>query len=95
MSHTFTITVTDTEYKGLQSAALSPQEWIEIAATNKARVEIDSIISALVIHCNANDIALAVGRDAQVTQAFTLGIAKTAAQRQQEYEDAWKKSGGE
>jgi len=94
MSHTFNITVTDTEYKGLQSSAVSPQTWIENAATNEARIENDKIISALVIHCNENNIAIAVGRDAQVTQAFSLGIAKTAEQRQKEFEDNWKASGG-
>lgn len=92
MAHTFTITVTDSEYKGLQSAAMSPQEWVEIAVTNQARVENDTIIQNLIIHCNSNNIALAVGRDAQVEQAFTLGLAKTAHQRQEEYEAEWAES---
>jgi hypothetical protein len=30
-------------------------------------------------HCNENEIALAVGQDAQVTQAYTLGVVGTAA----------------
>lgn len=89
MSHTFTITVTDAEYKGLQSAAMSPQEWVEIAVTNQARVENDTIIQNLIDHCNANNIALAVGRDAQIEQAFALGLAKTAQQRQEEYDAEW------
>lgn len=74
------ITVTDTELKGLEFAAVSVQEWVDNAATNRARIAVDEIIQLLVAHCNANDIALAVGRDAQVTQAYALGVVKTAAQ---------------
>jgi hypothetical protein len=28
-------------------------------------------------HCNANGITIATGEDAQITQAFTLGVVKT------------------
>jgi len=33
-------------------------------------------------HCNENDIALAVGKAAQINQAFELGVVKTALQRE-------------
>ena len=33
------------------------------------------------IHCNKNEIAIAVGEEAQVAQAYSLGIIKTAAER--------------
>ena len=75
-----TITVTDTELKGLEFAAVSVQDWVDNAATNRARIAVDEIIQLLVAHCNANEVALAVGRDAQVTQAYDLGVVKTAAQ---------------
>ena len=32
----------------------------------------------LVAHCNANEIAIASGEDAQVTQAYTLGVVAKA-----------------
>jgi len=32
-------------------------------------------------HCNANGIAIATGEDKQVEQAFTLGVVKTAKER--------------
>ena len=74
-----TISVTDTELKGLEFAAVSPQEWADNAVTNRARMAKDEIISLLVAHCNANNVALAVGEDAQVTQAFDLGVVQRLA----------------
>ena len=85
---TITIELTDTQNKSLEYAALSPQDWAENVVTNRARIAKDEIISLLVEHCNANEIALAVGEDAQVAQAYDLGVVKTAAQRQEESEES-------
>ena len=74
-----TISVTDTELKSLEYVALSPTEWADNAITNRARIAKEEIISLLVAHCNANDVALAVGEDAQVTQAFDLGVVQRVA----------------
>ena len=75
-----TVTLTDTENKCLEYAAASPQDWADNALTNRARIAKDEIIAALVAHCNANDVALAVGEDAQVAQAFELNVVQTAAE---------------
>lgn len=83
-----TITLTDTENKCLEYAAISPQDWADNAATNRARIAKDEIISLLVAHCNANEVALAVGEDAQITQAYELEVVKTAAARHAEAEAA-------
>lgn len=74
-----TVSLTDTELKCLEYAAASPQDWADNALTNRARIAKDEIIAALVAHCNANSVALAVGEDAQVTQAFDLGVVSAAA----------------
>ena len=74
----YTITLTDTERKAMEYIAADVDDWITNAATNRARIAIDEIIAKLVEHCNANDIALAVGRDAQVTQAYDLGVVSAA-----------------
>jgi hypothetical protein len=74
-----TITVTDTEMKSLEYAAASVQDWADNAVTNRARIAKEEIIAALVAHCNANEVAIATGADAQVTQAYDLGVVKTAA----------------
>lgn len=74
----YTITLTETEKKAMEYIAVDVDDWITNAATNRARIAIDEIVAKLVEHCNANDIALAVGRDAQVTQAYDLGVVSVA-----------------
>ena len=73
------VTVTDTQVKCLEYAAYSVQDWCDNAIHNRARIAQEEIIAALVAHCNANSIALAVGTDAQVAQAYELGVVDTAA----------------
>ena len=79
-----TVTLTDTENKSLEYATLSVQDWADNALKNRARIAKEDIIGQLVAHCNSNSISLAVGEDAQVTQAYDLGVVQTAAQRQAE-----------
>ena len=74
----YTITLTATEQKAMEHVALDVDDWITNAATNRARIAVLEIIEKLVAHCNANEIALAVGQDAQVTQAYDLGVVLTA-----------------
>ena len=76
---TLTIEVTATELKGMEYCALSPQDWADNAVTNRARIAIDEICGKLMTYCNENEIAMAIGKDAQVAQAFTLGVVDTAA----------------
>ena len=82
----YTVTLTDTEAKSLEYAAADNDEWITNAAKARANVAKEEIIALNTAHCNANSIAIAVGEDAQVTQAFTLGVVKTAADRNKEAE---------
>ena len=77
----YTITITDTQKKGLEFVAVDPHEWITNAATARSATAISEILALNIEHCNANSIAIAVGEDAQVQQAYDLGIIKTAAQR--------------
>ena len=73
-----TVILTDTQTKSLEYAAYSVQDWCDNAIHNRARIAQEEIIAALVAHCNANEIALATGADAQVTQAYSLGVVDTA-----------------
>lgn len=77
-----TISITDTEQKALETVMVDIQEWTDNAVTNRARIAKDEIISQLVAHCNANSIAIATGEDAQVTQAYDLGIVSKATAEQ-------------
>ncbi len=72
------VTVSDTQVKCLEYAAYSVQDWRDNAIHNRARIAQEEIIAKLVEHCNANSIALAVGADKQVAQAFELKIVDTA-----------------
>ena len=72
------VTVSDTQVKCLEYAAYSVQDWCDNAIRNRARIAQDDIIAKLVEHCNANSIALAVGTDKQVAQAFELKVVDTA-----------------
>ena len=83
-----TVELTDTQNKCLEYAAASVQDWADNALHNRARVAQEEIIAALVAHCNANEVAMAVGVDAQVAQAFELGVVKTGAQRNADAEAA-------
>ena len=73
-----TISITDTEQKALETVMVDIQAWTDNAVTNRARIAKDEIISQLVAHCNANSIAIATGEDAQVTQAYDLGVVSKA-----------------
>ena len=72
----YTITLTDTQTKALEWVAADPREWIANAAEARAQLAIADILPLLTAHCNANDIQLAVGEAAQVTQAYDLGVIK-------------------
>ena len=72
------VTVSDTQVKCLEYAAYTVQEWCDNAIHNRARVAQEEIIAKLVAHCNANDVAIATGVDAQITQAYTLKVVDTA-----------------
>jgi len=73
-----TVKLTDTQTKCLEYSAYSVQDWCDNAIHNRARVAQEEIIAKLVAHCNENSIALAVGTDAQITQAYTLKVVDTA-----------------
>ena len=70
----YTITLTDTQVKALEYCSDVPKNWITNAAEARAQIAVAEIISKLTTHCNENSIQLAVGVDAQVTQAFSLGV---------------------
>ena len=76
-----TVSVTDTQMKCLEYAAHTVQDWCDNAIHERARVAQEEIIALLIKHCNANDIAIATGVDAQVAQAYELDVVDTLANR--------------
>lgn len=75
----YTITITETQRKAMEYITPDVDEWITNFTVSRADIAINEIISILVEHCNSNDIALAVGKEAQVTQAYDLGIIEAAS----------------
>ena len=73
---TITVTITDTELKALKSVAKDPIEWANNAVQNRSRIAINNICKDLLQHCNSKGIAMAVGQDAQVEQAYKLELVK-------------------
>ena len=82
----YKITLTETEKLAMETITDNVLDWISNAATNRARIAKEEIISELIAHCNANEIALAVGEEAQILQAFELNVVKTAEERNTELE---------
>lgn len=81
-----TITLTDTQYKGLQYAALVPEDWATNAVTERARIANDEIVKTTVEYCLDNGVQVPATREEIVELAFSLGVVKTAEERQAEAE---------
>tara|TARA_R100000329_G_scaffold81649_1_gene69616 strand:+ start:180 stop:434 length:255 start_codon:yes stop_codon:yes gene_type:complete len=77
----YTITLSETQKKSLEYVTADIDDWITTAATHRADLAMFDIIALNTAHCNKNGIAIAVGEEAQVAQAYSLGIIKTAAER--------------
>ena len=81
----YTITLTEAEDLALQYVAADPQDWIDNAAHNRARIAIDEICKIYTEYkLNNNEPITVVGKDAMVLAAFEEGLVKTGAQRNEE-----------
>ncbi len=76
-----TVTLTDTENKGLEYAAASVSDWIDNAATNRARIAVDEIVTLYTTRALDEGVAIPATRELIVADAFTREWVKTAAQR--------------
>lgn len=79
---TISITMTDSQKAVMDSVTNNIQDWVENALFERERVARLEIIQSLVLHCNANGIQIASGEDAQIAQAYELGVALTTTQRE-------------
>lgn len=76
-----TISITDTEEKALNHICVGIATYTDNFIKNRARKAIQEIVDLNIKYCNENDIAIGVGVTAQIDQAYSLGIIKTAEQR--------------
>jgi len=85
----YTITLTEAEDLALQYVAADPQDWIDNAATNRARIAIDEICDLYVKHKLENNRPItATNKPDMVLAAYQEGLVKTAAQRNEEVSNA-------
>ena len=81
----YTITLTEAEDLALKHIAADPQEWIDNAATNRARIAIDEICDLYVkTKLESNQPITATNKPDMVLAAYEEGLVKTAAQRNEE-----------
>ena len=64
----------------------NPSDFVDNATTFRARAAKDEILPLLIAHCNEKSIALATGEAAQIEQAYSLKVIKTAKERDAEAE---------
>ena len=76
-----TVSLTDTENKGMEYVAASVQDWADNALTNRARIAIDEIVKIYTDRALDEGVQIPATRDLIVADAFTRGWVKTAAQR--------------
>jgi len=74
------LNISETEKLAMDSVCLDVQEYLQNWLDYRSRLATDRIVASLVDHCNNNDIAIQVGVDNQIRQAYDLGIAKTIEQ---------------
>lgn len=77
-----TITLTDTQMKGLEYVAVSPQEWAENAVTERARLANDEIVQMYTNRALDEGVQIPATRELIVADAFVRGWAQTAADRE-------------
>ena len=75
-----TITLTETQYKGLEYAALSPQDWADNAVTERCRIANDEIIQMYTSRALDEGVQIPATRELIIADAFTRGWAQTAAE---------------
>ena len=76
-----TVSLTDTENKGMEYVAASVQDWADNALTNRARIAVDEIVKIYTDRALDEGVQIPATRELIVNDAFTRGWVKTAAQR--------------
>ena len=81
---TITIELNDTQYKGLEYASVSPEDWVDNVVTNRARIAIDEIVKIYTERALDEGVQIPATRELIVADAFTRGWVKTGQQRNEE-----------
>ena len=79
-----TITLTETQKKGLDYVTPSIQDWSDNAVHNRARIAIDEIVDIYTKKALDEGVQIPATRELIVDDAFTRGWVKTAEDRNAE-----------
>ena len=77
----YTVSITDHQKRCLDYVMVGIGTWLNNAAEGRANDAQAQIVRLNAEYCNENGVAMAVGVDAQVQQAFDVGIAHTLTER--------------
>ena len=80
----YTVTLTETEKKGMEYIAYSPQDWVENAMKERARIAVDEIVKLAVEKFLAANQSIPGSKEEIVAAAYSNGWIKTAADRDAE-----------
>ena len=78
---TVSIEITEAEQKALEYVAVSVQDWVDNAATDRARIAIDEIVSLYTTRALDEGVAIPATREQIITDAYARGWIDTAANR--------------
>lgn len=84
----YTVNLSQAEDMAMAYVALSQDDWIQNACHERARVAIDEIVQIAVQNFLATGIQIPGTKEEIVALAFSMGLVKTAAERQAEAEAA-------
>jgi len=79
-----TIEISDAQYKGLQYVAADAEGWAENAVLNRIRIATEEIVQEYTTRALDEGVSIPATRDEIVTDAFSRGWVKTAADREAE-----------
>jgi hypothetical protein len=74
-----TISLTETEFKALNVAALSPQEWAKNAVKSRAQIAIDEIVQLCVAKSLEEQVQIPSSKEEIVDLAIAKGWVKIAS----------------
>ena len=83
MIHTsYTVGITTSEYKALQSVMIDQKEWITNAIKNRARIATEDIVNKYTsLKINNGEAITAIGTTAIIEAAYSEGVIRTAEQQ--------------
>ena len=73
----YTVTLTDTEKLAMEYIAYEPQDWVENAMKERARIAIDEIVKIAVDKFFEINESIPGSKDEIVSQAYSRGLINT------------------